>query len=183
MPWGYSIRFIISLYLHFLSLFLKSFFAQNYTISSIPHHHHHDHVMPLARISLTLSRHFSLSFIPSGRSSGLPPVSSHSCFMYVLAGRPAFARPFWGPYEYITYEFVSASPVVSCQPGICPRKWDARTSLWFRDTNGSPNLGQITTLSDCHKKKKKKRNRTFWTVDFAVPTDHNVNRKEKQEER
>ena len=33
------------------------------------------HVVPLARISLTLSRHFSLSFIASGRSSGLHPVS------------------------------------------------------------------------------------------------------------
>ena len=49
--------------------------------------------MALARISLTLSRHFSLSFISSGKSSGLHPVSSHSCSMYVLAGRPAFARP------------------------------------------------------------------------------------------
>ena len=52
------------------------------------------HVVPLARISLTLSRHFSLSFIASGRSSGLHPVSSHSCWMYVRAGRPAFARPY-----------------------------------------------------------------------------------------
>ena len=43
------------------------------------HHHHHHHVVPLARISLTLSRHFSPSFIASGRSSGLHPVSSHSC--------------------------------------------------------------------------------------------------------
>ena len=57
--------------------------------------HHHD-VMPLARISLTLSRHFSLSFIISGRSSGLHPVSSHSCWMYVWAGHPAFARPYVG---------------------------------------------------------------------------------------
>ena len=56
-------------------------------------HHHHHHVVPLARISLTLSHHFSLSFIASGRSSGLHPVSSHSCCMYVWAGRPAFARP------------------------------------------------------------------------------------------
>ena len=60
------------------------------------HHHHHYHVMPLARISLTLSRHFSLSFIASSRSSGLHPVSSHSCWMYVRAGRPAFARPYVG---------------------------------------------------------------------------------------
>ena len=52
----------------------------------------HHHVVPLARISLTLSRCFSLSFIASGRSSGLHPVSSHSCCMHVLAGRPAFAR-------------------------------------------------------------------------------------------
>ena len=50
--------------------------------------HHHHHVVPLARISLTLSRYFSLSFIPSGRSSGLHPISSHSCWMYVRAGHP-----------------------------------------------------------------------------------------------
>ena len=60
------------------------------------HHHHHHPVVPLARISLTLSRHFSLSFIASGRSSGLHPVSSHSCCMYVRAGRPAFAWPYAG---------------------------------------------------------------------------------------
>ena len=57
------------------------------------------HVVPLARISLTLSRHFSLSFIASGRSSGLHPVSSHSCWMYVRAGRPAFARPYVGVHR------------------------------------------------------------------------------------
>ena len=57
------------------------------------HHHHHHHVVLVARISLTLSRHFSLSFIASGRSSGQHPVSSHSSWMYVRAGRPAFARP------------------------------------------------------------------------------------------
>ena len=62
------------------------------------HHHHHD-VVPQARISLTLSRHFSLSFIASGRSSGLHPVSSHSCWMYVRAGRPDFARPYVGVHR------------------------------------------------------------------------------------
>ena len=56
--------------------------------------HHHHHVVPLARISLTLSRH--LSFIASGRSSGLHPVSSHSCCMYVRGGYPAFVRPYAG---------------------------------------------------------------------------------------
>ena len=55
--------------------------------------------MPLARISLTSSRHFSQSFIASGRSSGLHPVSSYSCCMHVRAGRPAFARPYEGVHR------------------------------------------------------------------------------------
>ena len=63
------------------------------------HHHHHHHVVPLARISLTLSRYFSLSFISSGRSSGLHPVSSNSCSMYIRAGLPAFARPYVGVHR------------------------------------------------------------------------------------
>ena len=76
-----------------------------------PHHHHHYHhhhlVVPLAGISLNLCHHFSLSFITSGRSSGLHPVSSHSCCMYVRAG----------PQEYVTYELVPASQAVSCVSG------------------------------------------------------------------
>ena len=55
--------------------------------------------MLVARISLTLFCHFSLSFIASGRSSGQHPVSSHSCWMYVHAGRPAFARPCVGVHN------------------------------------------------------------------------------------
>ena len=55
--------------------------------------------MPRARISLILSLHFSLSLIASGRSSGLHPVSSHSCCMYVPAGRPAFAWPYAGVHR------------------------------------------------------------------------------------
>ena len=65
----------------------------------LPIYHHHHHVVPLARIHLTLSCHFSLSFIVSGWSSGLHPVSSHSCCMYVLAGRPAFAWPYAGVHR------------------------------------------------------------------------------------
>ena len=57
------------------------------------------HVVTLARISLTLSRHFTLSFIASGRSSGLHPISSYSCCMNVRAGRPAFARPYAGVHR------------------------------------------------------------------------------------
>ena len=63
------------------------------------HHHHHHHVVPLAPICLTLSRHFSLSFITSGRSSRLHPVSSHSCCVYVRAGCPAFAWPYAGVHR------------------------------------------------------------------------------------
>ena len=60
---------------------------------------HHHHIALVARISLTLSRHSSLSFIALGRSSGQQPVSSHSCWMYVRAGRPAFARPCVGIHK------------------------------------------------------------------------------------
>ena len=63
------------------------------------HHHHHHYVVPLAGISQILSRHFSLSSIAFGRSSELHPVSSHSCCMYVRAGRPAFDRPYAGVHR------------------------------------------------------------------------------------
>ena len=61
--------------------------------------YHHHHIVLAERISLTLSRHSSLSFIALGRSSGQHPVSSHSCWMYVRAGRPAFARPCVGIHK------------------------------------------------------------------------------------
>ena len=54
---------------------------------------HYYHVPPSAQISLTLSRHSSLSSIASGRSLGLHSVSTQSCFMYFRADRPAFVRP------------------------------------------------------------------------------------------
>ena len=63
------------------------------------YHHHHHCVVLLARIILTLSRHFSLSFITSGRSSGLHPVCSHSYCIYVRAGRPALARLYVGAHR------------------------------------------------------------------------------------
>ena len=59
----------------------------------------HHHIALVARISLTLSRHSSLSFIALGRSSGQHPASSHSCWMYVRAGRPASARPCVGVHN------------------------------------------------------------------------------------
>ena len=42
-------------------------------------HHHHHHIVLAARISLTLSRHSSLSFIALGRSSGQQPVIAAEC--------------------------------------------------------------------------------------------------------
>ena len=68
------------------------------SVQSVYIYHQH-HVVPLAWISLTLSRHFSLSFIAFGRSSGLHPVSSHSCCMYVRTGRPAVAWPYVGVHR------------------------------------------------------------------------------------
>ena len=62
-------------------------------------HHHHHHVVLPARISLTFSHHFSLSFIASGWSSRLHPVSSHSFCVYVRACRPAFARLYVGVHS------------------------------------------------------------------------------------
>ena len=70
--------------------------------------YHHHLVVPSAWISLTLSRHLSLSFIGSSRSSGLHPESSQSCCMLVRAGHPAFARPCEGVHR-------STSPMSSSQ--------------------------------------------------------------------
>ena len=71
-------------------------------------HHHHD--VRLARISLTLSLHVSLSFIAFGRSSGLHPVSSHSCCMNVRAGRPAFDWPYAGVHRSTSLTISSLLP-------------------------------------------------------------------------
>ena len=82
------------------------------------HHHHHHHVVLVAQIFLTLSRHFSLSFIASGRSSGLHPVSSYSCWMYHSCWSSCFCSAMCGgPIEYITYEFFPTSPAMSCMSG------------------------------------------------------------------
>ena len=55
-------------------------------------HIYHHHVTLPIRIFRTLSHHPSLLFIAPGRSSRLNPVSAQRCCMYILAGRPAFAR-------------------------------------------------------------------------------------------
>ena len=71
----------------------------NSVLRSERNHHHHHHVVPPAQISLTLSRHLSLSFIAPGRSSRLHPISAQSCCIQVIAGRPAFGRPWEGVHR------------------------------------------------------------------------------------
>ena len=79
----------VSIYIQLGKFVFGNTFFKNY----------HHHIALVARISLTLSCHSSLSFIALGRSSGQHPVSSHSCWMYVRAGRPAFARPCVGVHK------------------------------------------------------------------------------------
>ena len=82
----------------------------------------HHHVMPPARISLTLSRHFSLSFITSGRSSGLHPVFFHRCCMNIRAGLPAFARPYVGVHR--STSLMSSSLLLQqCPACLVPLTW------------------------------------------------------------
>ena len=80
-------------------IFTPSSLTFFYHLFGFNHYHHHHHVVQVTRISLILSLHFSLSFIASGMSSGLHPVSSNSCCMYVLAGCPAFAQPYVGVHK------------------------------------------------------------------------------------
>ena len=83
---------------------------------------HHHHIVPLARISLTLSRNFFLSFIASGRSSGLHPISSQSFCMYVRAGRPAFVRPYVGVHRS-TSLMSSPLPLQQCPACLVRLTW------------------------------------------------------------
>ena len=113
--WAYSSGAQGNIEYHFIAIIPKSTLTQRVSSCRVPpmsqidlfnssYHqisciNYHHHVVPLARISLTLSRHSSLSFIASCRSSRQHPVSSHSCWMYVRAGLPAFARPCVGVHE------------------------------------------------------------------------------------
>ena len=103
--------------------------------------HHHHHVVPLARISLTLSRHFSQLFIASGRSSGLHPVSSHCCCMYVRAGRPPFARPYVGVHKSIS--LMSSSLLLQ----QCPKFILLRARKYMETDNGHCLLCGFVCLS------------------------------------
>ena len=86
------------------------------------YYHHHHHLALVARISLTLSRHSFLSFIALGRSSGQYPVSSHSCWIYVRAGRPTFARPCVGIHKS-TYLMSSSLLLQQCPACLVRLTW------------------------------------------------------------
>ena len=94
----------------------KKFCCKMYRIN------HHHHVVPQTRISLTFSRHFSLSFIASGRSSKLHPVSPHSCFMYVRGGSLAFARLYVGVHR-ITSLMSSSLLLQQCPACLVRLTW------------------------------------------------------------
>ncbi len=91
----------IYIYIHLIytSLCKHAYTDEYIDIYINKYHHHHHHDVRLARISLPLSLHVSQSFIAFGRSSGLHPVSSHSCCMNVRAGRPAFDWPYAGGHR------------------------------------------------------------------------------------
>ena len=111
-----------TIYYFFLATYKTVFRTVSQNVSYIYHHHHH-HVMPLARISLTLSRNFFLSFIASGRSSGLHPVSSHSCCMYVRASRLAFAWPYAGGVHRSTSLMSSSLLLQHCPACLVRLTW------------------------------------------------------------
>ena len=54
--------------------------------------------------------------------------------------------------------------MVYVQSRICPREWDAQKSLEYRDTNGSPNLGQTTKLYN-----NQQKNRTCKNFGLCCP--------------
>ena len=64
--------------------------------------------------------------------------------------------------------------MLHAQPKISPGKWDTQTSLGFRDTNGSPNLGQTT--GPCNNPQR----RACRIVDFAVLAYHRVKLKKSK---
>ena len=105
---------------------------------------HHHNIVQLAQISLTLSRHFSLSFIASGRSSGLHPVSSHSCCMYVLAGRPAFARPYVGVHR--STSLMSSSLLLPLCPACLVSSITAASPSDCLESVQDTHLGSLTPL-------------------------------------
>ena len=104
-------------------------------------YHHHHHVVPLERISLTLSRHFFLTFIASGRSSGLHPVSSNSYCMYVQACCPALAWPYAGVHR--STSLMSSSFFLQQCPSCLSKKYDISFIDSKNTTSRSPDFRAV----------------------------------------
>ena len=99
------------------------------------------HIVLAARISLTLSRHSSQSFIALGRPSGQQPVSSLSCWMYVRAGHPAFARPCVEIHK--STSLMSSSLLLQQCPACLVRQRQFIGLVGRVFTNGLENQGSI----------------------------------------
>ena len=77
---------------------------------------------------------------------------------------------------WITREMGGEWSHTCCFVGRCFLNWCyTQTALGFRDTKGSPNLGQTTKPYNNQQKK-----RTCRIVDFAVPADHRIKLKESE---
>ena len=65
--------------------------------------------------------------------------------------------------------------MVYAPPRFHPAKWETQTSLGFLETNESPNLCQMTRISDSQQKKT-----NCWTMDFTNLADHRVKLRERK---
>ena len=63
--------------------------------------------------------------------------------------------------EVWTYE-----QIVYAQHRICPTEWDTQIPLGFSDTNGSPNLGQMTRSYNNQEKRKEEN---WQNCEFCFP--------------
>ena len=68
--------------------------------------------------------------------------------------------------------------MVYAQPRICPREWDAKTPMRFRDKNGSSNFSQTTRSYNKEQQQQQQKKKTCRIVDFAVSADNRVKLKE-----
>ena len=102
---------------------------------SLSIYHHHHHVVRLAQISQTLFLHVSLSFIASGRSSRLHPVSSHSCCMNVRAGRPAFDWSYAGVHRStsLTISSLLLQQCPACKVFVICGRWPYSWRLTYKE--------------------------------------------------
>ena len=126
--------------------------------------HPHHHVAPSAGISLNLSRYPSLSSIATGRSSCLHPVSAQSC--------SSMCR---GPQEYVAYEFIPISPVVSHMSGssnfdsfVMGGRWACICCLEGRCLQDLFSIAHSIPVLKLNNDKKEKKIRKPWEAAWCV---------------